>query len=243
MSAAVWYLAGLLCGLLVAAILWYLQRQRWQQHVSELENHLQQHNFELQITLNELAETNQQLKQQTMLDSLSGIFNRLFFDTTLQAELRRSRREHRPLALLLLDLDHFKQINDNYGHLTGDQVIRAAADRISQHLKRGTEKLCRYGGEEFAIILPNTDIQGAYSLAEQIRQDLAQTTLLPQQPHLQVHASIGCYAAITADEHYDSQLYIARADQALYEAKAAGRNKVKTYPDNEPVHSGANHVL
>ncbi|MDX3772670.1 GGDEF domain-containing protein [Chromatiaceae bacterium AAb-1] len=245
LNEVIYYFAGLLTGLILLVLVWYRQRRHWRGAITELESHLQQHNFELQITLDELAEKNRQLEQQSLLDNLSGIYNRSYFDKTMQAELRRSRREQRYLALLLLDIDHFKQINDQYGHLTGDRVIRAVAERIALCLKRGTEKLCRYGGEEFAIILPNTDSQGAFVLAEQIRQRLADTPLLVQGQALQVHVSIGSYAAL-ADADSDADQYIMYADTALYRAKAAGRNQVQAYP--RPVtppslnHSGAENV-
>ncbi len=86
--------------------------------------------------------------------------NRAYFDKKFQAELKRSRREKRPLALVMLDIDHFKLINDTYGHLAGDAVIRGVAQRIQDLLKRSSDNVCRYGGEEFALILPNTDADG-----------------------------------------------------------------------------------
>ncbi len=95
--------------------------------------------------------------------------NRAYFDKKIQAELKRSRREQGPLALVMLDIDHFKQINDNHGHLAGDAVIRGVAEKHSRLLKRSSDYVCRYGGEEFALILPNTDADGVLELAEQIR--------------------------------------------------------------------------
>lgn len=228
-----WYLSGVLTGAILVTALCYYRWQQWREETTaELENQLQQHNFELQITLEELAEKNKQLEQQTLLDSLSGTYNRACFDQKMQSELRRSRREQRPLALLLLDIDYFKKINDSHGHLAGDQVIRAVAAQIQQCLKRASDTLCRYGGEEFAIILPNTDSSGATELAEQIRLRLAETPIQIQQQTLQVHISGGCYAAI-AQQYDTAEHYIQQADIALYKAKAAGRNQIYTEPTPE----------
>jgi len=199
--------------------------KRLKADAAELEDQLRSHSFELQITLEELAEKNHLLTQQTQLDALSGIYNRAYFDNQMRAEIKRSRREQRQLALVLLDIDHFKQINDTYGHLTGDKAIKQTATLIQKQLKRPGDKVCRYGGEEFALILPNTDVNGAQLLADKIRQALAELSVMPQQLTL----SAGCYAAI-AQTHSDADEYIGFADKALYRAKASGRNQVCSFP-------------
>ena len=200
---------------------------RLKAEASELENQLRSHSFELQITLEELAEKNQLLAQQTRLDALSGIYNRAYFDNQMRAEIKRSRREQRELALVLLDIDHFKQINDTYGHLAGDKAIKLTASLIQQQLKRPGDKVCRYGGEEFALILPNTDVNGARMLAEHIRQMMAELHALPSPLTL----SAGCYAAIP-QSHSDADEYIGFADKALYRAKATGRDQVCSFPQS-----------
>ena len=200
---------------------------RLKAEASELENQLRSHSFELQITLEELAEKNQLLAQQTRLDALSGIYNRAYFDNQMRAEIKRSRREQRELALVLLDIDHFKQINDTYGHLAGDKAIKLTASLIQQQLKRPGDKVCRYGGEEFALILPNTDVNGARMLAEHIRQIVAELDALPSP----VTLSAGCYAAIP-QSHSDADEYIGFADKALYRAKANGRDQVCSFPQS-----------
>jgi diguanylate cyclase (GGDEF)-like protein len=212
-----YFLLGMLTGAVIVGLIASAKLRRWHKAAAELECQLRSHSFELQITLDELAEKNQQLEQQSLLDALSGIYNRAYFDRQMRAELKRSRREHRSLGIVLLDIDHFKQINDTYGHLAGDQAIKHVADLIKQQLKRPGDKLCRYGGEEFALILPNTVLPGALQLAEQIRHCLAQTPLPGDQP-FSITLSAGCYAAVPG-QNSDNDEYISFADNALYRAK------------------------
>ena len=129
-------------------------------------------------------------------------------------------------AVLFGDLDHFKQINDNHGHLAGDAVIRGVAQRIQDLLKRSSDYVCRYGGEEFALILPNTDGEGVLALAEQIRLSIADQPFTTEIGDLAVNISAGCFASIAGPEMVSTD-FIHAADQALYQAKTAGRNQVK----------------
>ncbi|MBU0913320.1 MAG: GGDEF domain-containing protein [Gammaproteobacteria bacterium] len=218
--------AGILLTALLAWLLFCLQQKKWQLNVADqLEDSIQQRTLELQITLTELADKNKQLEQQNTRDALTGIRNRAFFDQKMNAEIKRSRRERSTLGLLMIDIDHFKSINDNHGHLVGDLVIKEVASRLQQELKRSTDHLCRYGGEEFAIILPNTDIEGAMQLAEQLRLCLTASPVQHEELELSISASIGCYAAV-AEISSISVDYIQAADIALYQAKNEGRNKV-----------------
>ena len=239
-----WFIAGCISGALLVTFVAIRKFSRWQDTAAELEAQLRSHSFELQITLDELAEKNQQLQQQTLTDSLSGAYNRAFFDQQMRAELKRSRREQRPLALVLIDIDHFKKINDRFGHLAGDRTIKKVASIIQQRLKRSGDKVCRYGGEEFAIVLPNTTLQGAWELADAIRSELTASTIDSDLPQLVVHISAGCYAAVAGNSS-DNDEYINFADQALYKAKAGGRNQVQCYPpltQPQPTYdAGANH--
>ena len=220
------FASGIVISALLAWLLFYLQQKKWQQTVADqLEDSIQQRTLELQITLTELAEKNKLLEQQNTRDALTGVGNRAFFDQKLNAEIKRSRRERSTLALLMIDIDHFKSFNDNHGHLIGDLVIKEVATVLQQELKRSTDHLCRYGGEEFAIILPNTDIDGAAVLAEHIRLCLQSKQIHYEELELSISVSIGCYAAI-ADVSSVSTNYIQAADAALYEAKNQGRNKV-----------------
>lgn len=218
--------AGAVLTACIAWVLFYLQQKKWQQEVADqLEDSIQQRTLELQITLTELADKNKLLEQQNTRDALTSIRNRAFFDQKINAEIKRSRRERSTLGLLMIDIDHFKSINDRYGHLVGDLVIKEVANRLQQELKRSTDYLCRYGGEEFAIILPNTDVEGAMQLAEQLRLSLTASPVHHEELELQVSASIGCYAAVAQISSIAVD-YIQAADIALYQAKNEGRNKV-----------------
>lgn len=230
-----WHFIGIaLLSLLVGALSlggWlYRRHARWEQETeARLEDSIQTRTFELQVVLNELADKNRILEEQNTLDALSGVRNRAYFDKKFLAELKRSRREQRPLALVMLDIDHFKQINDGYGHLAGDAVIRGVAQRIQGLLKRSSDHVCRYGGEEFALILPNTDAAGVMTLAEQIRQSIAEQPFHTEVAELSVQVSVGCYVAIASADMVSTD-FIHAADQALYQAKTAGRNQIKLYP-------------
>ncbi len=220
-------------GAAICALVVYRKQLIWQRETAErLEDSIQSRTLELQVALTELAEKNRALEQQNTLDALSGVRNRAYFDKKIQAEMKRSRREQRPLALVMLDIDHFKQINDQHGHLAGDAVIRGVAQRIQSLLKRSSDHVCRYGGEEFALILPNTDAEGVVALAEQIRQSIAETPFDTEIGALSVQISAGCYAAV-AESAMVSSHYIQAADAALYRAKHAGRNQVQLTPTPE----------
>jgi|GEM_PF-3093265 len=216
---------------------WLYRRQRkWQRDTEEtLEQNIQSRTLELQVALTELAEKNRELEEQNTRDALSGVRNRAYFDKKIQAEIKRSRREQRPLSLVMLDIDHFKAINDTHGHLAGDAVIRGVAQRIQAQLKRSSDHICRYGGEEFALILPNTDAAGVLAFAEQIRASIASAPFETEIGPLQVQISAGCFTNIAEAGSFSGD-YVQAADQALYAAKQAGRNQVKVFqnPEHNP---------
>ena len=194
----------------------------------ELESQVDERTFELQVTLRELEDKNHELEQLNMEDALTGIKNRRFFDKKLLMEIRRSRREQTPLSIIMLDIDKFKSINDNYGHLTGDQVIRAVSDTIKQQLKRPLDEVARYGGEEFVILLPNTDNPGALIIAEQTRLAIANNTVNVAGTIIDFTISAGVYTQI-ADDIHNPELFTDYADKALYLAKQHGRNQVVNF--------------
>ncbi len=194
----------------------------------ELEIKIEERTFELQVALRELEEKNRELEERNMEDPLSGIKNRRYFDKKLLMELRRSKREQTSFSLIMLDIDRFKEINDSYGHTSGDQVIRTVATIIKDQLKRPLDEVCRYGGEEFAVLLPNTPEEGAVQLAEQIRRSLAGYHILINDKAIQISASLGVYSSI-ADNINDPEHFVTCADKALYHAKEHGRNQVVSF--------------
>ncbi|MDT7836314.1 GGDEF domain-containing protein [Aquabacterium sp. OR-4] len=171
-------------------------------------------------------------------DGLTGCLNRSTTDALLAHELRRARREgreSRPVSFVLMDLDHFKQVNDQHGHRTGDAVLRAFAAIIRQRL-RGSDALGRTGGEEFGLVLPGADAEGARVLLEAIRQAVAAAPLATDElgRPVRVTVSAGIAEAPAGTTVSADRLY-GRADQALYEAKHGGRNRVEVYGDSNPV--------
>ena len=184
--------------------------------------------LELQFALKELQEKNEQLEKLSTLDELSGIHNRRYFDKRLLAELRRGRRELLPLSLIMFDIDHFKKFNDTYGHIAGDEVIRSVAFSASKQLNRETDEIFRYGGEEFAIVLPNTELEGALFIAEKVRETIEKLIINCAGQTLSCTISLGvaCHQSKQAIQPTE---FIEQADKALYQAKQEGRNRVVQY--------------
>ena len=179
----------------------------------------------------DIAAWNQKLTEKATIDSLTGVKNRAAFDKRLLAEGRLSRRQQTPMALLMLDIDHFKSINDNYGHLAGDQTLRLIAQTLKEQLKRPGDLVSRFGGEEFAIILPNTGEEGAMQVAEQIRQTISELPIRWKENSIPLTISIGVSAEIIDREQDPTQL-LDQADKALYRAKNEGRNRVMVYTES-----------
>jgi diguanylate cyclase (GGDEF)-like protein len=157
------------------------------------------------------------------VDPLTRLPNRARFQQLASQELSRSRRYERPFTLLVIDLDHFKSINDTYGHPGGDAVLRAAAAAMRNSL-RGIDVIGRWGGEEFAAMLPETSREGAAILAERLRQMVAATPFEHRSQAISCTVSIGAAALPVAPESLDAAIEV--ADQAVYRAKASGRNCV-----------------
>lgn len=155
-------------------------------------------------------------------DGLTGLANRKQLDSMLSEEMKRARRHARALSLLMIDIDHFKRINDLHGHLAGDQVLKRLASMLKQRL-RPSDKIGRYGGEEFCAILPETGKAEAAFLAESLRAQIAGESLVEDGKRLTISISIGV-AALTSEAHHN-ELYRA-ADRRLYRAKQMGRNRV-----------------
>jgi len=159
------------------------------------------------------------------IDKLTGVANRHLFDALFQQAHQQSKRNKSPLAGIMLDIDHFKQINDTYGHPTGDVVLKTLAQAL-QHTIRETDILFRWGGEEFFILLPETDTDAAAHVAEKIRQQISELEIIFSGKRLSVTASLGVTSLFDSD---DAEQLIAHADNALYVAKNNGRNRVERY--------------
>ena len=174
----------------------------------------------------ELKRARDRLRRLAVTDGLTGLANRRCFDETLDAELRRLARSGGQLALIMLDVDHFKAFNDRYGHVEGDGCLRAVAGVLAREVRRAPDLAARYGGEEFVCVLPGSDLAAAQALAETLRQGIASLAIAHERssaaPH--VTASFGV-AGASAAAPLPATL-IEAADGALYRAKQAGRNRV-----------------
>jgi diguanylate cyclase (GGDEF)-like protein len=167
------------------------------------------------------AKAEDKLEELATTDALTGLKNRRKFDTEIDTEWRRAARGKTPVALLMIDADHFKSYNDNYGHQAGDQVLVGIAICISDSVKRAGDCAARFGGEEFAVLLPGTSATDAYAVAENIRRKVE---LWSEDPQVTTTVSIGV-ASMTPSGGLDWCDLIAAADKALYAAKANGRNQ------------------
>jgi len=164
----------------------------------------------------------EEIYRMTIVDGLTQIHNKRYLFEALERELIRARRHSRQLALIMFDIDFFKRINDQCGHLAGDYVLRELAEVVQDRIRRD-EVFARYGGEEFAIMLPETELSGAATLAETLREKVAEHKFSFQGEQISVTVSMGC-AAIESDDTATG--LIARADEKLYDAKRGGRNRV-----------------
>ena len=192
------------------------------------ETQLRNANERLQQQLDEIGALQVALQEQAIRDSLTGCFNRRYLDETLERELSRARREGYPLALVILDLDHFKAINDTYGHLAGDEALRQLADTMHADI-RHEDVLCRYGGEEFIILMPRMPLSIAAERAERWRLKIEAIRIAFGNFELSFTASAGV-AAYPDHGKTPDQLTHA-ADQALYQAKETGRNRIVVCED------------
>lgn len=166
-------------------------------------------------------------REMSLRDGLTGCFNRAHAVETLDAELRRSRRNTRPLSIVMFDVDRFKSINDGLGHLRGDQVLQAVGAQLNR-IVRSTDVRCRFGGDEFLVILPDTPALGAEQVAECVRREMATLTVGEGEHSTAVTVSVGVATALSGDR--TAAALIERADAALYEAKRGGRNRYSVAP-------------
>jgi len=178
-----------------------------------------------------LERANETLQRVSSIDGLTEIPNRRYYDEMLDKEWRRCRRNHHPLSLIILDIDHFKLFNDRYGHTTGDQCLKQVAGALQWIIHRATDSVARYGGEEFVYLLPESNTEAATSVANSARQAVEQLEI----PHAESRAaavvtvSLGVASVIPNQSNLASNLARA-ADRALYAAKDQGRNRLTVHP-------------
>ena len=175
----------------------------------------------LDAAYKELESTNVRLKETSFKDDLTGLYNRRFFSVRLEEEMSRYRRFNHPVSLVFMDLDGFKVVNDEMGHMVGDETLRDIGQLLMKH-SRGINVVCRYGGDEFAVLLVETSKAGAQLYADRIRQVIEGYPFSHGRP---ITASFGI-ASLPDDEATTSEHLIRAADEALYAAKRAGKNQV-----------------
>ena len=182
------------------------------------------HNMTLQKKFKELEMSHRLLQEKNAIDFLTGLKNRQFFDERYHQELSRSARENTPISLILIDLDHFKCVNDQYGHQIGDEVLKIVAKRFYYALNRPADAICRYGGEEFVILLPNTHIQGAAHVAKQLSLAINSKPILSSRGNIGITISQGV-ACVSHQTGFEEMKLLSIADEALYRAKNLGRDR------------------
>ena len=183
----------------------------------------------LEESREQLAEANRTLQKLSSLDGLTGIANRRSFDETLKREWKRAVRGDKPISLIMLDIDSFKLYNDYYGHQGGDDCLKKVAKGLTAAIHRGADFLARYGGEEFSAILPDTDLNGAVKVAEEMRQAVKSLQIEHANSKVDKFISISIgVAAVVPQQDSEADIIVAAADQALYKAKEEGRDRVKS---------------
>ncbi|HUE98647.1 MAG TPA: diguanylate cyclase [Anaerolineales bacterium] len=192
----------------------------------QVEKRLRYVNDRLQTQLIEIGLLQSKLREQAIRDPLTNLFNRRYLEETLDRELSRAARENYPVCVIMIDLDHFKRINDTYGHEAGDLVLKSIADTLSDESRRG-DFACRFGGEEFVIAMPNISMETAYERAENLRQSLNSLHVPYESYNLTVTISMGiaCYP----ENGRTRETLLRAADQAMYAAKEAGRDHILSY--------------
>jgi diguanylate cyclase (GGDEF)-like protein len=180
---------------------------------------------------NSLRRSCEEIRLLSTKDPLTRLFNRGYLDERLPQEVKRTFRFERPLSVIMFDIDHFKAINDNFGHQAGDQVLRDCADCIRRSVRGEIDWPARYGGEEFVVVLPETNLPGACVAAERLRRKISELIVVADGTEIRFTASFGVASFTPPDQKEDlsvAKVLIDKADQCLYEAKREGRNRVKS---------------
>jgi diguanylate cyclase (GGDEF)-like protein len=191
-----------------------------------LEKELKNANESLQVQLNENERLRIQLQEQAIRDPLTGVFNRRYFAEALDNETARAIREKTPFSIIILDVDHFKKVNDTYGHKCGDLVLQSLARFLMQNTRR-SDIVCRFGGEEFVILMPDASVESAQERAEFFRHEFSQQ--VNQCGNEEIRSTFSAGVASFPLHAASGEALLVLADQALYESKEAGRNRVTVY--------------
>ena len=190
----------------------------------ELEQRVIIRTQELQAAMEQLEAANQDLAKLSYTDPLTKVNNRRYFDEILSKEIEHSNNSKKPMSLILVDIDHFKKFNDTHGHLVGDDCLKLVASALANTKMRSNDMVARYGGEEFAVVLPETSEKEAYQVAERLRMTIRDLNFICGGKRIPVSASLGV-AGTNADQEFTGEGLIKQADEALYQAKANGRNQ------------------
>jgi len=176
-----------------------------------------------------LKRANEEIRILSITDPLTGCYNRGYMTERLPQEIKRAKRYRHSLSLVLCDIDHFKKINDTYGHQVGDRILKEFVQWINESIRDGVDWLARYGGEEFLIVVPETDTKGACCVVERLRRMLSQKAIEIQGERIRITASFGVTGLDpdTPDEKISPEALITQADECLYQAKQEGRNRVR----------------
>ncbi|MDP4182777.1 MAG: diguanylate cyclase [Bacillota bacterium] len=188
---------------------------------------------ELEEKNKELLEKNSLLQQMTITDGLTGLYNKRYILNRLVSDITHAARYKEPISFIMVDIDHFKRINDNYGHLAGDILLKSVADTLKS-IVRDVDIVARYGGEEFLIVVPNGDALGTKILAERLREQIENSTFDIEGHKLSITISIGVKSSninLTTDSDAEVTRLIGEADTSLLRAKSNGRNRVEIFDE------------
>ncbi|MBI5925123.1 MAG: diguanylate cyclase [Aquabacterium sp.] len=212
-------------------------------HATELEHRVQDRTRDLDKAMTELTKANERLQELTEQDALTGLKNRMFLSERMPEVWRQAQRWHTPVSVLMIDVDHFKRVNDDHGHLAGDEALKQVAGVIAHAVQRPGDHALRYGGEEFLVLLPQTHTVGAAHIAETIRLGVQSLDFRHEGKPIPLTVSIGL-ASVVPTIDLPPQALLNAADQLLYQAKQNGRNRCALNPQalaTMPRKSGAAH--
>jgi diguanylate cyclase (GGDEF)-like protein len=204
------------------------ERDLLEARVKERTSQLEETNEQLQIQMAEIERLQENLRKQALRDPLTGLYNRRYLSEAIEREISTAKREEKDLSVIAIDLDHFKDVNDTFGHQVGDQYLIIFAALLRSRIRK-SDIACRYGGEEFLLVLPGISLEDAVKRSEEIRREYANTTLPGRGINKKVTISIGI--ATYPLHGKESEDIIVKADKALYMSKENGRNRVTVWEE------------